>query len=198
MTLPVLSACGTAATWYVAASTAKRRGIALGGTPALWLTLIALATWFVEIIAGPTRAGATMALGVAALVDARCGYVFDPLVVAGVFAVLAPAMVEHRLATASIGALSAVSTLLVIRAIAGSRGLGIGDVKLAAVLGCGLGPIHGLIAIGWAFVVGGGVGIALLTARRLQRGAQVPFAPYLLAGSLCDLAYHRLTTGVFS
>ena len=198
MLLPVMSACGTAAGWCIALWAANRRGIKLGGIPTLCLVLIAATAWLVGVIAGPSLAATTVAIGVAAVVDARCGYVFNPLVIAGLIAVLASAAAEQRLTSASVGAISAVCVLFVIRLVAGVRGLGIGDVKLAAVLGSGLGPIHGLTAIGWAFVLGAGVAVCLLAAGRLQRGAQVPFGPYLLAGSLCDLAYHRLTTGVFS
>ncbi|MCC2279581.1 A24 family peptidase [Streptomyces sp. ET3-23] len=65
-------------------------------------------------------------------------------------------------------------------------GLGLGDVKLAAALGCALGWY------GWPAVVLGTLagllsgslyGSALLVTRRAGRGAAIPFGPFLLAGA---------------
>ena len=66
-------------------------------------------------------------------------------------------------------------------------GMGLGDVKLAGVLGLYLGWL------GWSsvvvgafggFLLGGLVGIALMVARRASRRTPVPFGPFMLAGAL--------------
>lgn len=66
-------------------------------------------------------------------------------------------------------------------------GMGFGDVKLAGVLGLGLGWL------GWAEVVvgtflafglGALVGIGILIARRGGRRTAIPFGPYMLVGAL--------------
>jgi leader peptidase (prepilin peptidase)/N-methyltransferase len=70
------------------------------------------------------------------------------------------------------------------------RGMGLGDVALAPVLGLllgwlGWGPtLVGLLA---GFVVGAGVGVVLLATGRAQRRAQVPHGPFLLTGAAVGL-----------
>ena len=75
------------------------------------------------------------------------------------------------------------------RAIARKRngyGMGLGDVKLAGVLGLYLGYL------GWAplivgaaggFFLGGLFGIILLLVRRATRGSAIPFGPWMFAGA---------------
>ena len=66
-------------------------------------------------------------------------------------------------------------------------GMGLGDVKLAGVLGLYLGWL------GWSsvvvgafsgFLLGGLAGVALLVARRASRRTAIPFGPFMLAGAL--------------
>jgi len=65
-------------------------------------------------------------------------------------------------------------------------GMGLGDVKLAGVLGLFLGQL-GLaqLVVGAAsgFLIGGLVGIGLLVAKRSTRGGAIPFGPFMLAGA---------------
>jgi len=129
--------------------------------------------------------------------DALTGYIFDRFIAAGLIAAMTAAMLEHRVAETALGAGAGFGIMLLIRFASGGRGLGFGDVKLAALLGAGLGPTEALVAIGSAFVVGAGFAVGFLAAGRLRYGSQVRFGPYLLAGSLCALAYHRLSAGVF-
>ena len=68
--------------------------------------------------------------------------------------------------------------------------MGIGDVKLAPVLGVTLGwwalssAIVGLFA---AFALGALVGVGLMLARRAGRRTALPFGPFLLVGALLGL-----------
>jgi leader peptidase (prepilin peptidase)/N-methyltransferase len=65
-------------------------------------------------------------------------------------------------------------------------GMGLGDVKLAVVLGFVLAYLGwGPLAVGGfaAFLVGGTVAIALLALRRVRLGGGVPFGPSMLAGA---------------
>ena len=66
-------------------------------------------------------------------------------------------------------------------------GMGFGDVKLAGVLGLYLGWL------GWGEVISGGflgflfggvVGVGLMMMRRAGRKSQIPFGPFMLAGTL--------------
>jgi leader peptidase (prepilin peptidase)/N-methyltransferase len=140
---------------------------------------------------------AMVTIGLAALGDALTGYIFDALVAVGFSAAMTAATLEHRAAESVLGSVVAFGMMLLVRFASGGRGLGLGDVKLASLIGAGLGPTEGLMAIGTAFVVGAACALGFLATGRLRRGSAVRFGPYLLAGSLCDLAYHRLNAGVF-
>ncbi|HEY0951810.1 prepilin peptidase [Nocardioides sp.] len=66
------------------------------------------------------------------------------------------------------------------------RGMGLGDVALAPVLGLALGWLGwgpALIGLGAGFVIGAVVGVGLLLSGRAQRGAKVPHGPFLLSGA---------------
>jgi len=70
-------------------------------------------------------------------------------------------------------------------ALAVPGGMGMGDVKLAAVLGLYLGWLGWAeLAVGSisAFLLGGAFGVVLLLARRARRGTSVPFGPWMLIG----------------
>jgi leader peptidase (prepilin peptidase)/N-methyltransferase len=69
-------------------------------------------------------------------------------------------------------------------------GMGMGDVKLAGVLGLYLGwlgwrPV--LVGTFAAFLLGGVAGIALLLTRRAGRKTGIPFGPSMLAGAMLAL-----------
>ncbi|BDZ45117.1 hypothetical protein GCM10025866_10260 [Naasia aerilata] len=64
--------------------------------------------------------------------------------------------------------------------------MGMGDVKLAGVLGLFLGflgPAPLLVGIFAAFLLGGIAGIVVLVARRGTRRTALPFGPWMLAGA---------------
>lgn len=65
-------------------------------------------------------------------------------------------------------------------------GMGLGDVKLAGVLGLYLGQAgvaQLLVGTFAAFLLGGVVGIVLILARRSTRTSSIPFGPWMLAGA---------------
>ena len=67
-----------------------------------------------------------------------------------------------------------------------SRGMGMGDVKLAGSIGFALGWLGwSQLAVGWigGFILGGLVGTLLLVLRRADRKTSIPFGPWLLAGA---------------
>jgi leader peptidase (prepilin peptidase)/N-methyltransferase len=66
------------------------------------------------------------------------------------------------------------------------RGMGMGDVMLAGVLGLFLGSLGwGQLAVGAgaAFVLGGLFSIILLITRRVGRKGGIPFGPWMLLGA---------------
>ncbi|MBV8152347.1 MAG: prepilin peptidase, partial [Candidatus Eremiobacteraeota bacterium] len=150
----------------VAHDASVTRGVALA-SPGTWpiaAAMIGLAVWFE---AGTPAALAATGICVAALVDARCGYIFDPLV-----ALAAGAAVLATFPSPPIGALAGIGattlSLYLVRQVAGEHALGLGDVKLAAVVGAGLGPWLGLAALGTGFILGAAAGIALMAMHRAR------------------------------
>lgn len=78
--------------------------------------------------------------------------------------------------------------LMLVLYFASRGGLGEGDVKLAPVLGLWLGLEQGLLALLFAFVSGGAVGVLLLACGWGRRRA-LPFGPFLCAGALVAYFY---------
>jgi leader peptidase (prepilin peptidase)/N-methyltransferase len=77
-------------------------------------------------------------------------------------------------------------TFYLVLALAYPKGMGLGDVKLAAVLGLYLGWLGwGSLLIGAfaAFLLGGIYAIALIISRRATRSSGIPFGPWMLAGA---------------
>ncbi|XSS45450.1 hypothetical protein ACQBAU_13310 [Propionibacteriaceae bacterium Y2011] len=73
------------------------------------------------------------------------------------------------------------------------RGLGLGDVKLGALLGVTLGwpaAVGGLLA---AFVLNGVVIVIMVAARRTDPAGEVPFGPALVAGAALAVVVHLLS-----
>ncbi|HVL99283.1 MAG TPA: prepilin peptidase [Egibacteraceae bacterium] len=87
---------------------------------------------------------------------------------------------------AVLGGVAAFLVLLAM-ALANPRGMGMGDVKLAAFIGIGLGYLgwgHVVLGVFAGFLFGGVVAIALIVVRARGRKDVIPFGPYLAAGAL--------------
>ena len=68
--------------------------------------------------------------------------------------------------------------------------MGLGDVKLAGILGMYLGYLsweHLLLATLATFVLGGAYGIALIALRRATRKSHIPFGPFMVVGAAAAL-----------
>lgn len=89
------------------------------------------------------------------------------------------------LRTALLGALGAGAGLLLVNLVS-PRGMGMGDVKLAVVLGLFLGWLdlaHVVLGLFLGFLVGAMGGLVLIALRLRTRSDHVPFAPFLAAGA---------------
>jgi len=72
------------------------------------------------------------------------------------------------------------------------RGMGLGDVKLAGVLGLALGWLGwGSLGVGGfaAFLIGGIFSIVLLATGRVTRKSGIPFGPWMLAGAAIGIGW---------
>lgn len=95
-----------------------------------------------------------------------------------------------RFSAAILGGL-ALFGLYAVMVIAYPKGMGLGDVKLAAVLGLALGWLGwGPLAVGAfaAFLLGGGFSLILLAGGRANRKTALPFGPWMLAGAGVGIA----------
>lgn len=112
-----------------------------------------------------------------------------PMLAISVPLLAAAALVEGDsgpMITAVVGALLASNGLLVINLIS-PRGMGMGDVKLALLLGLFLGWLGlGHVALGLflGFLFGAVGGILLIALGIKSRKDPVPFAPFLAAGTI--------------
>jgi len=79
--------------------------------------------------------------------------------------------------------------LLLLIVLVYPRGMGLGDVKLAALVGLVVGFPLVLLALFLSFVLGGAVGAAAVLARRAGMKDALPFAPFLAMGGMVALLY---------
>jgi leader peptidase (prepilin peptidase)/N-methyltransferase len=126
-----------------------------------------------------------------ALIDLRCLRLPDVLV--GTLAVTAgiplTVLAPERLGPALLAAVAVLIAYGMIAALPGG-GLGLGDVKLAAVLGLILGfagwPAV-LVGVVTPHLINGPIALVLLVTRRAGAKRPLPFGPALLAGALLAL-----------
>lgn len=91
------------------------------------------------------------------------------------------------LGRAGLGAVAAGGGALLLALVAPSGGLGLGDVKLLAVLGLFLGWLGwGVLVLGVAFgfTLGALVAVGMLASRRAGLRDHLAFGPWLIAGAL--------------
>ncbi|MDP8987705.1 MAG: A24 family peptidase [Actinomycetota bacterium] len=97
------------------------------------------------------------------------------------------------LGRALVGAVAAGAGLLVINLIS-PRGMGMGDVKLALVLGLHLGWLglaHVVLGLFLGFLLGAVGGVALIALGVRKRSDHVPFAPFLAGGAVLAVLVGR-------
>jgi leader peptidase (prepilin peptidase)/N-methyltransferase len=90
----------------------------------------------------------------------------------------------HRVLGAVVGGAALFGGYLLL-ALLSPAGMGMGDVKLAAIVGCfagSLGFTAWLLAAIAGFVLGGVVATAGILAGRARRDTAIPFGPWMLVG----------------
>ena len=91
----------------------------------------------------------------------------------------------ERLAITAAGGGLMFATYLAL-AVISPRGMGMGDVKLAGVIGLYLGWAGwAALAVGTlaAFLLGGALGLLLIALRKASRSTGIPFGPWMLGGA---------------
>lgn len=69
------------------------------------------------------------------------------------------------------------------------RGIGLGDVKLAAPMALLVGWPNILVAMFMSFVVGAVIGVGLLATQKRKFGQPIPFGPFMVAGIVIALIF---------
>ncbi len=170
-------------------------GTALAFVPVAWVFLptsefpAGLAADILVLVAFLGLAAVSIAL---ALIDLDTSTLPNRIVVPSLVALLvlfvAAALLQGDvgpLVRAIIGAAALFAFYLAL-ALVSRGGMGMGDVKLAALLGLALAwvgwPAFG-VGVFAAFVLGGLFSVGLLIARRAGRKSTVPFGPWMLGGA---------------
>lgn len=109
---------------------------------------------------------------------------------------LVPTVVTGQWGALLRGVLAAVALFvgyLVLALVSpGGGGLGLGDVKLAGVLGLLLGWVGwgpAIVSVLAAFVIGGVIALILLLARRASRSSHIAFGPSMILGAWVALMF---------
>jgi leader peptidase (prepilin peptidase)/N-methyltransferase len=185
--LPAAAAAfvATHAAWRLALQAAQHRGASIGTLPlVLPAAVAAIAAIACARDGFDVRAIIVVAMAaVAAVTDARSGAIFDRLTLALVAIALLTAVADGDALAALAGAVAAGGALFALHAATRGRGIGLGDVKLAAGIGAGLGAPLGILALAAAFVAGGVYGAWLLATKRARRDEAVRFGPFVAAGT---------------
>ncbi|MHB8433214.1 MAG: A24 family peptidase [Candidatus Tyrphobacter sp.] len=121
--------------------------------------------------------------GICAVTDLECGYIFDYVVAFGCALTMACCFVEGSALNAALGVLSGATLPALLSVGSRGRGLALGDVKLAALLGMSESVSGALSMVAVAFIMGGIVAAALVLARRKRFSDVLPFAPFLSIGA---------------
>ena len=122
------------------------------------------------------------------VIDLEHRLVLNRVVLGGAMLALAGSLLWDRppLAQALLGGASGFAIFLLI-ALARPGGMGMGDVKLAGLIGLVIGFPGVLVALFIGIMAGGVGALVLLLSRRVQRGSYLPYAPFLVTGALIAL-----------
>lgn len=88
-----------------------------------------------------------------------------------------------------LSAVGAATFFLIIVLISRGKWMGIGDIKLAFLMGLVLGWPNIVIALFSAFLIGAIIGIVLIILGRKSLKSEVPFGPFLVAGTFIALFF---------
>jgi len=120
-------------------------------------------------------------------IDLETRLVPNRIVLPAIVLILAAQLVAHpdrrvEFLVATVGS----GLFLLVPLLIYPAGMGLGDVKLAGVLGLFLGQLgiaQLTVGIAAGFFIGAVVGLALILAGRARRGSAIPYGPWMLAGA---------------
>ena len=186
--MPAFCAASAIVFATIARETAKSHGlrVSLRRATAVVPTLVAAVstTWMNTAGAdGYAQATVLACAAVSAATDIQTGYVFDRVVLVALAILLGLSIESKALSISVTGAALTGGPLFVIHVMSRGRGIGLGDVKLGAIIGFGLGVTAGLEALRCAVLTAGCFGIVVLLCGRYRSQRWIRFAPFLAVGS---------------
>jgi len=95
------------------------------------------------------------------------------------------------LLTSLIAAFLASGFFLMIVLISKGRWMGVGDIKLAFLMGLLLGWPNILVALFLAFFIGAIIGVGLIISGKKRLSSEVPFGPFLVTGTFAGLFWGK-------
>ncbi|PIP22632.1 MAG: prepilin peptidase [Candidatus Nealsonbacteria bacterium CG23_combo_of_CG06-09_8_20_14_all_39_17] len=96
-----------------------------------------------------------------------------------------------------LSALGAAGFFLAIVLLTRGKGMGIGDIKLAFLMGLFLGWMDILVALFVAFFSGAIIGIGLILLKKKKMKSEVPFGPFLVAGTFIALFWGQTIINLY-
>jgi len=96
---------------------------------------------------------------------------------------------EDSVLFSALAAVGAAAFFLFIVLISRGRWMGVGDIKLAFLMGLILGWPNVLVALLLAFYIGAFAGLALIVYGRKKLKSEIPFAPFLVTGTFLALLW---------
>lgn len=88
-----------------------------------------------------------------------------------------------------LSAIIASAFFLVIVLISRGKWMGVGDIKLAFLMGLILGWPNILVALFLAFFIGAAIGLGLIVSGKKRLSSEVPFGPFLVAGTFVSIFF---------
>jgi leader peptidase (prepilin peptidase)/N-methyltransferase len=161
-------------------------------TGVLWALVFLRAPGWAELIGGVFFASACVAL---AAIDAEFQILPDKITLTGLVLGLALSFFSKTRGPgeAFLGAAAGGGGLFLVaflyEKIAGHEGMGLGDVKMLAMIGAFLGAGGVLVSVLLGSLAGSFVGIAAMAAGRGDRKMRLPFGVFLAAGGLAALFF---------
>ncbi|MBI1919218.1 prepilin peptidase [Candidatus Microgenomates bacterium] len=93
-------------------------------------------------------------------------------------------------------AIGAAAFFLLLNLVTRGRGMGLGDVKLAFLMGLLLGFPKIIVALYLAFLTGAAVSLILVLIGKKKFGQTIPFGPFLVAGTLIAMFFNNVILNV--
>ncbi len=118
------------------------------------------------------------------------GVVYSAIIVALIFNLQFSISNEFSIFKLTIlSAFGAAAFFLLIVLISRGRWMGVGDIKLAALMGLFLGWPNILVALFLAFFIGAVIGTGLIMSGKKTLKSEVPFGPFLITGTFLALFF---------